>query len=562
MRISFKKCLALLLSIALLAVLATSCANETAAPAAAGTVQTTQASVATAAASSSAVSTQSVQSAGTSAASVPANAEPIDIVVFNNSGGYGGAGSEAGSTADSIQLVHDKILEETNVNLISIVVPSTEWTAKLASLLSSNEELDMWWGNWSQYSDDGIIQPINEYLDQYGADVYDVWDQWDAWARCTDVDGTIWAVPRYTQFCSYFSFVRTDWLEKLNMEMPTTLAEYEEYLYAVKDADFYGNGETIPLIGRGGNVSSSFEWAMLGGFTDAGCSSWIDENGNVMPKELQDGYQDFIAKLHQWYTDGIIHKENFGWDTAKVREMISSGRVGASMAYYVDVSQFNAVMQQNFPEANFAHYEKGLTGPNGQLIQTLNPGTSKQMLFSAKSSDEKMTAMMKLVNWCFADWYNYKTVCSGIEGVQWEYDTGVVDLATAQKQYVVKAIPNSGYYGDFCLSIGLPYESMGIIYNTDGSRYMHNLYLAEYLDDFDICKQTLDAKITFNSTELSDNIPTLNDMNTYINEELVKFVTGDRDLSTWDSFVSDLENIGLDDWSKEYTKQYNLLTGK
>lgn len=489
-------------------------------------------------------------------------ASPVKVVVFNNSGGYGGPGSEAGSTEKAIKLVHDKILQETNVDLTSIVVPATEQSAKLATLLSSNEELDIWWGNWSSYAADGIIQPINSYLDEYGSNVKSVWQKWDAWGRCTDSDGKIWAVPRYTQFVSYYPFVRTDWLKKLGMNMPTTLDEFEKYLYAVKKADFYGNGETIPLVGRGGNVSDSFEWAMLGGFTKGGASIWLDENGNVMPKELQPGYQDFIAKLTQWYQDGIIHKENFGWDTAKVRDMISSGRVGASMAYYVDISQYNSVMQENNPEANFSHYEKGMTGPNGELIQTLNPGSSKQMLFSSKISEEKMAAIMKMLDWAFSDWYNYQTICKGTEGENWDYDTSEVDLATAKKQMTVKTIPNSGYYGDFSLSIGLPYESMGVIYNKDGSRNMHNLYLSQYLDDFDTCKETLDARITFNEDELKKNIPALQDMNTYINTELVNFVTGKRDISTWDDFTKGLKDLGLDQWSKEYIRQYNLLTGK
>ena len=32
------------------------------------------------------------------------------------------------------------------------------------------------------------------------------------------------------------------------MEMPTTMAELNEYLYKIKELDPYGNGETIPLI--------------------------------------------------------------------------------------------------------------------------------------------------------------------------------------------------------------------------------------------------------------------------------------------------------------------------
>lgn len=489
-------------------------------------------------------------------------AEPVKVVIFNNSGGGTGAGSEAGSTEESYRAVQDYILEETNVLVDVVKPPSTEAQEKLAAMLSSGEQLDIWWGNWSDYSEDGIIQPLNEMLDQYGPNVKAVWEEWDAWGRVTDVDENIWGIPRYTQFASYFTFVRSDWLELLDMDAPKTFEEFETYLYAVKEMDPYGNGETIPLVARGGSVQASLEGAFLGGFTEAGKSQWLDESGNVMPKELQEGYSDFIATLAKWYQDGILHPEFFSWDAATVRDYIASGRVGASAAYYTDITQFTPIMQENCPDADFVHYEQGMTGPNGELCQTLNPGSSKQMLISSKVGPDRLPGLMKVIDWCFASWDNYQICCNGIENVNWEYDTSVVDLETAKEQKVVSLIPNSGYYADFCLSIGLPYESVGTIYDANKKRNKHNLYLSEYLDDFDTCKMTLDASITYNSTALSENIPTLGDINTTINEELVKFVKGERSMDTWADFIQSLYDMGLDNWIKEYTRQYNQLTGR
>lgn len=62
---------------------------------------------------------------------------------------------------------------------------------------------------------------------------------------------------------------RNDWLELTGMEMPTTMAELNEYLYKIKELDPYGNGETIPLIlEKGGstevlNTRNPFCWAVL-----------------------------------------------------------------------------------------------------------------------------------------------------------------------------------------------------------------------------------------------------------------------------------------------------------
>ena len=51
------------------------------------------------------------------------------------------------------------------------------------------------------------------------------------------------------------------------MEMPTTMAELNEYLYKIKELDPYGNGETIPLIlEKGGSteVLNTAESVLLG----------------------------------------------------------------------------------------------------------------------------------------------------------------------------------------------------------------------------------------------------------------------------------------------------------
>ena len=43
-----------------------------------------------------------------------------------------------------------------------------------------------------------------------------------------------------------------------------------------------------------------------------------------------------------------------------------------------------------------------------------------------------------------------------------------------------------------------------------------------------------------------------------ISENIVKFVTGQRDLSEWDSFVGeDLKNAGIDAYMEAYTAFYN-----
>ena len=59
---------------------------------------------------------------------------------------------------------------------------------------------------------------------------------------------------------------------------------------------------------------------------------------------------------------------------------------------------------------------------------------------------------------------------------------------------------------------------------------------------------------------LAENIPSLNDLNTYKDEELIKFVNGTRSLDTWDAFIEECYQIGLQDYIDEYTRQYEEMT--
>ncbi len=489
--------------------------------------------------------------------STPAKA-PIKVVAYNNSGGGTGVGSEAGSNKEDYEMVQKYILEKTGVLVESMLQPKEGSEAKLAMLLAGGDQLDLWWGDWRQHRVDGMIQPLNDLIKDYGQDVWNVWQNpWKAWVKTTASDGTIWAIPRYAAFASYFLFVREDWLKQLGMSQPTTLDQFEKYLYAVKKADPYGKGQTIPLIHRGGTVASSLEWVLLGGFTEPGRSKWLDANGNVMPKELAPGYRDFIATLAKWYADGITHKENFGWDVGTLRDHIVSGKVGASASYYTDVTLFASALRKNNKDARFTIYEPGVVGKNGQMIQTMNPGQNRDLVISSKTPKERAIAAMKVINWTHESWYNYQVASTGIEGVHWNY----LNVPNAKEHKLVDRDTSSakGYFSNFCFSLGLPFETQSTIYDPDGVRNMHNLFLREHVADFHACKTMLDGNVVYDSKAIAKNVPRNADINRTIAQELVKFVMGQRPMSEWDAFVQSLYSMGLNDWIKEHTRQYNAI---
>lgn len=490
--------------------------------------------------------------------------EAPTIVIYNNSGAFNISGAEAGSEAAAYEEMQNYILEQTGVKVEVIMPPSDASAAKekLNLLLAGGDQMDAWWGDWHDYAPDGMILPLNDYINSAeGKILHDTWEPWGSWVGATDNDGTIWIVPRYTSTTPYPIFVRQDWLDLVGMKQPGTLEELNEYLYAIKALDPYGNGETVPLgTQKGGEVMEYLEYSLVGGFVATGNGNWLDTDGKVKPVWIADGYQDFLAQLNQWYQDGILHKECFSMDKDTFVQSISKGAVGATAAWYSRITLNDATLTKNLKDLNLENYdyafginEKGIKGPNGQYIQTRTNVQPNGLMISSRCKYPE--AVMKFVEWSY-QWENYQAENMGLEGKYWQYDPDVPDAKEDRAVIAMESAPK--YCRDFLVSLGTPMEIQSTEYDEWGRQTMHNLWLQEHLDDFDVTLEPgCEYGITWQKDKLTENIPAYTDIRTYRDEELVKFVNGNRSLDTWDKFVQELYGMGLEDWINEYTRQYN-----
>ncbi len=482
------------------------------------------------------------------------------IVIYNNSGAFNVAGAEAGSEEAAYLKMQNYIMEQIGVKVEIIMPPSDSSAAKekLNLLLAGGDQIDAWWGNWNDYAPSGMILPLNEYVEsEEGKILFDAWEPWGSWDGATDKDGKIWIVPRYTSTTPYPIFVRQDWLDLVGMEQPSTMEELNKYLYAIKELDPYGNSETVPL---GTQSMEYLEYALVGGYVETGNGHWIDKDGKIKPVWIADGYKDFLLQLNQWYTDGILHKECFSMDKDTFVQSISKGAVGATAAWYSRVTLNDTTLTKNLTDLDLDKYdyaygvnEEGITGPNGKYIQTRTNVSAEGLMISSKCKNPE--AVMKFVEWSYI-WDNYQTENMGLKGEYWDYDTNKPD---AEKNRSVVAIEGGAKYcRDFLVSLGTPMEIQSTEYDEWGRQTMHNLWLQEHLDDFDVTLEPgCEYGITWQNDKLSENIPGYTSIKTYRDEELVKFVIGSRSFDTWDDFISRLYDLGLEDWINEYTRQYN-----
>ena len=127
------------------------------------------------------------------------------------------------------------------------------------------------------YGEQGVLIPLNDLIDKYSVEFKKLLEEID-WLRpaITAPDGNIYALPQineaYHVTMGQKLWINTTWLEKLNLDMPTTTEEFEEVLKAFKTQDPNGNGvaDEIPLSGAITGWNTGVEDFLLNAFIPAG----------------------------------------------------------------------------------------------------------------------------------------------------------------------------------------------------------------------------------------------------------------------------------------------------
>jgi putative aldouronate transport system substrate-binding protein len=463
-----------------------------------------------------------------------AEEEVPTVVIYQNSGKIG-AESKTASTTEAYNAVHQAILDATGVDVQVIVPVAGTETEKLNLLLGSGTQFDLFWGFWQTYKD--IAMPLNDLLESHGQQVLERCSA--NMANMTDIDGVIYGIPRAYNLCPYPTWLRTDWMEALGLEWPTTTNEYVEVLREMKAA----YPDAWPLV-TGPSLEQSLH-CFLGGFVEGGVGNWMDDDGQLKPYYLNKGYKDFLTWMNGLYTEGLIYPECYSSDTDGLRELIKQNKVASFAGWYSRVTLMTPYLKEIIPEADY-DWIRNFSGPAG-FCETPISGGSYALIIPNTSKNAE--AMMKVVNWCLADKANFMTTNYGIQDVHWTW----VDEATGTFDVI-----NTDYIGEFVIGEG-PMDKT--IMPNNAMQFKHYTYI--HNESWDGHKEMVsfpaDFGVLYDMVAMTENVMTYNDLARLVEEESIKFITGSRDLATYDEFVNEINSFGVENYIAEINRQYSEL---
>jgi ABC-type glycerol-3-phosphate transport system substrate-binding protein len=450
------------------------------------------------------------------------------------------AGAELGSDPTVVAAVQDYVASQIGVRPVTHFLPAQEYSTALNLILSSGDQID-WFlaGNWSDYSRTNVIQPINDYL-QYAPTMVETWPE-SSWNAATDAQGRIWAMPRAVPTTPWYVHVRKDWLDRLGLDMPTTIAELENVMSEFRRARLNGDATVVTLFSNG---PVALRDVFLANWAEYGNSMFLDTDGRVKPVVLAPGFGEWLDTMASWYQLGYLDQESFV-NPGATRSRFQQLQPGIYTGWYSHYSISHPILQTNAPEADYqiAH----IRSPRGTGTQSVSGAKPLNgQVFHRANVD--MAATMRLIEWFYLSGENYLIGEMGLPDEQWRW----VD----ESKGIYELIGSRVFFNDFRYSVGLPMEAKVMAL---GGIEMHNFYLRNRLMEYDEAVFPWDTEYYWDQSGIRDNIPGLADINRLIDEEVTKFIMGARPLNQFNAFVEELNSAGLQQWIAEYTRQYNAL---
>lgn len=261
-------------------------------------------------------------------------------------------------------------------------------------------------------------------------------------------DGKIMALPGVQANADgiHLMWIRQDWLDKLNLEPPTTMAELEAVARAFVEDDPDGNGQrdTIGITGpeSGGKLYANFLESKnnLYGFDaifsahDSFPGYWLEgEDGSPVYGSILPETREALASLRDLYSKGLIDPEMGVRD--KADEPIIAGKSGMFFApWWMAYGPLtNAV--KNDPEANWQAYALPLN-QNGEFRP--HAATPSTEFVVVRKDYEHPEVPMKLLNNLFKN--EQENTFDPSKGGPGYYPLRVVYAPSDEIEYTVKAL--------------------------------------------------------------------------------------------------------------------------
>ncbi|NMM53228.1 extracellular solute-binding protein [Paenibacillus aquistagni] len=455
----------------------------------------------------------------------------------------------------------DKLLDNAGLDLEYELVPSEQYDVVIKTRMASGSDLpDI--VNISKLDNttvlnlakQGVIQDLTPLIEKYSnGNIKKMYDQEFPYAKktTTSPDGKMYWFSNLHKKTyqgkdpapvSLTMLIRKDWLEKLNLPVPTTAQEYLDTLKKFREGDANSNGQKDEVLAYDPGIFSGAiaQWFGLG--TDI---TAVDvENKKVVSPWYQEGIKDYFRYMQQLVKEGVLDTSLIGAQGEQRTQKMTENQVGSLSDY------------------NLATYNEPLIKGGGEFlplmplkaVDNITPAAQLEPPFLvwqkyAITKDCKdVEAAIKFFDVIYSEEYA-NLLYWGIEGKTYELDSNgaKIFINTGSEEELAKSglVAGRQLFGDTIFPriqfANLEFELTSVpAYKAD-----NELEILKYTPYFVNMNNNFLA--IPNDQQLERKTKILTNLTTYSTELATKLALGQKSLDDWDQYMTELKKLGLDE---------------
>lgn len=481
----------------------------------------------------------------------------VDLTLWANP-----SASEVGNPPSNWFFVQD-VKKALNINLHVTLIPYGDaGDAKYAAAAAANSLPDLFGIQFSTTNSDAFLKWVSDGLIAPVDSLYSLMPQ-STQTRFSDpemqklalINGKHYILQEKAGLTTRQGlFIRKDWLDKLHLQAPTTLSDLMNVMkaFTYNDPDGDGKNDTYGF-GVGGlgsgqiGLGNSFE-AFFGAYGLPGIWDY-NTPGKLSLSVYDPGYLQAVEYLKQMEVAKVIDP---AWTSMSSDDFNAAWKQQGK--YGIIANDFCAMLCQanyqafdtNFPAGDWVSLSPP-TGPNGQAFLGTYTNVGTRMAVSQKALNQgKGAAIARFLEWADQG-TGYYEACFGQKGVNYTLDaqgdvtgSGVPVPFASHDAAPINQL-RSLFYSNSPSELEARYNS----FTTKNGRTVDPAAIYQQINKMSWQNQTSSFEIQPASNQ--------NDIDTYVDQALVQFITGQKPLSTasWSSFLQGLNNLNVPAWESQ-----------
>lgn len=460
--------------------------------------------------------------------------------------------------------------EKTNVTVLNAANPVAQNSSEEFQLQATKKfPADIYGGTSLKdsiftYGQQGAFIPLNDLIDEHAPNIKKWLDENPKQkAAMTDYDGSIYMlnyVPDGVAARGYL--IRTDWLEKLGLQSPTTVEELETALYAFKNDDPNGNGVNDEIPYFNDKYEEMIRLANLWGARVYGEDTYNerivrDTKDNFYHAWTAPEFKEALKNMSRWYKDGIIDQEVFTRKANTARQTYwTKDNVGGMTHEWLASStgyNYNEELKASYPdfkvEVILPPSYNGTPGFEEHKRATIKPDG-----WAISAACKNPVAAIEFMDWFYTE-EGRRAINYGIEGETYDMVDGKpIFNEETLSQTGVNTYLQKNYGAQYPIGYAQIYDYEYQWTFPEGQAGV-DLYTKNAAQIYDSAPQT--PIMNFTPEERAEYDSYISNLNLYLDESVQAFITGKKDVDAeWDTYIQKCEELGSNKIVALYEQAY------